>query len=45
MIRRAVLGYTLPGTRPGLRSELRSLRSSDVETSQRLLDYINNLTP
>ena len=45
IFRRAVLGYTVPGMRPGLRSELRSLRSSEVETSQRLLDYIRNFDP
>ena len=45
VIRRAVLGYTLPGMRPALRSELRSLQSSHVETSQRLLDYIRSFAP
>jgi hypothetical protein len=42
ILRRAVMGYTLPELRPGLRSELRSLQASDLETSQRLLDYIRN---
>lgn len=45
IIRRAVLGYDLPELRPGLRSELRSLRSNDLETSQRSLEYIRNFAP
>lgn len=45
VIRLAVLGYTLPAMRPGLLSELRSLQSSDVETSQRLLNYIRSFAP
>lgn len=45
IIRRAVLEYTLPEMRPRLRSELRSLPLSNVETSQRLLDYIRDFTP
>ena len=45
IIRRAVLGYTVPRMRPGLRSELRSPRSSEVKTRQRALDNIRNFDP
>jgi hypothetical protein len=45
IVRRAVLGFHLPEMRPGLRSELRSLPVSNVETSQRLLDYIRDFAP
>lgn len=45
VIRRAVLGYTLPGMRSAFCSELRSLQSSHVETCQRLLDYIRSFAP
>lgn len=45
IVRRAALGYALPEMRPELRSELRNLRLSDLETSQRILDYIRNFAP
>ena len=45
LIRRAVLGCTLPEMRPGLRAELRSLPIIDVNTSYMLLSYISNFVP
>lgn len=45
IIRRAVVGYNPLLMRHRLRSELRSLPFSNVETSQRLLDYIRDFAP
>lgn len=45
LVRRVVLAYSLPGTRLGLHSEIRSLTLDDVETGRKVMNYIIDRAP